>query len=379
MTKNEELQRLRAVAIVLVLLHHIKLLRDHLPQLFVMGLNGVDVFFVISGYLVTRSLVSELPADLDQSPDWIERFHRCAHAWGAFLRRRFWRLFPAAIFWLGAPLVAAMTWNGSGSFGPADPIEALRVLLTNLTLTYNYAAVTGFASYHYSYYWSLNVEEHYYLLLPVLCIVAPTARWRTIALVAGIAGSVVLRYTAEPSPLPYFLSHYRFDQLAMGSLIALYYLRYPIGPVEPAPHPRARLLNATSLGIVLVLWLFPGMYPESKVIIGCLPMLAYGLLSSVLVVLALQRRRFVLEIPGLRAPLRWIGDRSYTLYVAHFPVLWLQKELCWRLGLELHPVVAAASYLLLLAVLVDLFYRLVEMPLNRFGRQPLRRAATRTR
>src|ERR1700712_3496701 len=213
-----DIQGLRTVAVVLVVLYHCAVpgIRG--------GYIGVDVFFVISGFLITRHLLQEYARTGSLSLS-------------GFYARRIKRLLPSAL------IVAAATVLLTRFFGP--PLQAVPVARDGLFSTFylmNYRLAALGVDYQHAggpvsplqHYWSLAVEEQFYLLWPLLILLVVwcarrrrswTDRWAravaglTIALVGGsMATSIVL--TAGNAPLAYFALQTRAWELGVGAAVA---------------------------------------------------------------------------------------------------------------------------------------------------------------
>jgi peptidoglycan/LPS O-acetylase OafA/YrhL len=327
------------------------------------GFVGVDVFFVLSGFLITGLLVSER-----------ERTGRISL--GPFYARRARRILPAAVLVLATTLLAALL-----VLSPLDlrqiADDGLAASLSLANLRYAIDATDYFAPVGTSpmlHFWSLAVEEQFYLLWPILLLtVARLGRSRlTMAALATavLAGSFVLSFTLTEteSAWAYFSLPTRAWQLAAGGLLAI---GAPLLGRVPG-------MVAAAIG-----WIGASLLGASLVAIG--PTTAYpglvGLLPTVAAV-ALIASGGVARSPGRivfgRWPLRWLGRISYSLYLWHWPILVLGPV---ALGIGAAADERAADdiairvALSLLAVAVAaVTWRLVEEPFRR-GRLGLRSRA----
>jgi peptidoglycan/LPS O-acetylase OafA/YrhL len=286
-----DIDGLRGVAVLVVVLFHLGV--PGLPG----GFVGVDVFFVISGFLITRLIRDEVAAT--------GRFD-----FGGFYARRALRILPALLavivgcflfatllfsprllrqFVQEAGLAAVslsnvLFWQESGYFGPA---AETRVLLHT---------------------WSLGVEEQFYLLWPLLLVAA--LRWRSrlaLPLTVGVASLSLWLSTSTPGSMAFFLLPFRAHELLAGALLAL----------APAPPERwravAALAHPVGLGMIaasIVLYgpqtPFPGYAALLPVAGACLVIAARSAPSA-----ALLRWR----------PLVSVGLISYSLYLVHWPLI----------------------------------------------------------
>jgi peptidoglycan/LPS O-acetylase OafA/YrhL len=295
-----DLEGLRGVAIVLVLLCHVRIPGAEA------GFVGVDVFFVLSGFLITGLLVNER-----------ERTGRIGL--GPFYARRARRILPAAVLVLAATLLAApLILSPLDLRRIADDGRAASLSLANIR--YAVDATDYFAPVDASpmlHFWSLAVEEQFYLLWPILLLtVARIGRPRLVMAALAMAvlvGSFVLSIgmTDVSSALAYFSLPTRAWQLAAGGLLAL---GAPL--LGRLPHAVAAAVG----------WLGAGLLGASLVAIG--PTTAYPGMGSLLPTLgavALIASGGVLGSPGwivlARAPPRWLGRISYSLYLWHWPIL----------------------------------------------------------
>lgn len=142
--KIDDVQVLRACAILMVVSYHAGILHPYIPEFFRHGFTGVNLFFVISGFVITRSSLLMLPATSLQFAK-------------EFLLKRFFRIIPPAAFWLFAYYLAFRLVNTNLS-GEIWNIATLR---------YNYHMI-GAGSLWLGHYWSLLVEEHFYLIFVLL-------------------------------------------------------------------------------------------------------------------------------------------------------------------------------------------------------------------
>ena len=174
MSRNYELDRLRAFAIIMTLFIH------YTRVFFPWGNNieyqhgagilniwencwtGVDLFFVISGYIISKNIVKH-----------IDTFKSCSFELSHFIKSfyiaRVFRIYPIAWFVFGLSFMGSFLFNQSGSFAPTENI--IEAGISIFTYTFNYYLAYG----HYKYfdissYWSLAVEEQFYLLLPLFYI-----------------------------------------------------------------------------------------------------------------------------------------------------------------------------------------------------------------
>jgi len=337
-----DIEGLRGVAVLLVVLGHL----TGWPR---GGFVGVDVFFVISGFLITGLLVSEH-----------ERTGRVSLR--GFYLRRVRRLLPAGVLVLVVTdLVAGVLLLPTRAHATvADSLWALG-FLANVhfaALGTDYFSLTRAPS-AVQHYWSLSVEEQFYLLWPALVLLAlgagrrlpgPSRRvlaWVTVALVAAsLTWSVVS--TARTPSSAYFSSPARAWELGAGALLAL------LAPRLPAA--------VTWLGGV-------GLVASVVVITPSTPVPGWALLLPVLSTVA------VLGAGGDRlglatAPIRYVGRISYSLYLWHWPVIVLGATL------PSGTTAAGRAGLLALALLLSVAsYHLVEQPFRRS--RPVRAAAGR--
>lgn len=336
-SRRADIQALRGIAVLLVVAWHA------FPAAVPFGFIGVDVFFVVSGWLITGLIVT-------------------AQEEGRFSALHFWanrakRLLPAAY------ATIALTLLGAWLVLAGRPLERLGGDVAGaLTFTLNFR-LADTANYFAPssemlpllHLWSLAVEEQFYLVLPLLLLFAP-ARWRWLVPVLLAAGSLMV--LAQPwrfvSPAEsFFLPWTRGWQLAIGG-IGWFAARRIAGPRRGGGWAGAAL-------VALLLALALG--AAGPVVAGTVfhPGLAACFASILALGLLWLRAGPVWEAAWL-APLRWTGDISYALYLVHWPLLALWRAAQYSEGLAA-PV--AAGLVVAGFALAALLHYTVERPLHR--------------
>ncbi|MCU1412359.1 MAG: hypothetical protein JWR04_3066 [Rhodoglobus sp.] len=293
-----DIQGLRAIAVLLVLGFHLW------PEYLGGGFVGVDVFFVISGFLITGHLVRNPPrgpADV-----------------ASFWSRRLRRLLPASLIVIAVTVVAGALLFPVTRLAPlvADAlastfyVENWRLALSSV----DYLAERTAAS-PLQHYWSLGVEEQFYLLWPVLIGLLVLRRGRLVAGIAtvlalSLAASVVWTWT-QPA-VAYFVTPTRLWELAAGGLLAVLLPSLPrLGAgVRAGAAWAGILLIAVSALVFTQSTPFPG-------VAALLPVV------GTLLVLAADSRtgRLSPDVLLRLRPVQFVGDTSYAIYLWHFPLI----------------------------------------------------------
>jgi peptidoglycan/LPS O-acetylase OafA/YrhL len=356
---NTDIECLRALAVIGVVIFHAQgnLYSPGLPwldRIFTVAEPGcgVDLFFAISGFVIARSLLPRLDAaSRDRVSPW--------HVITAFWIRRAWRLLPSAWLWLVLMLLASIVANRSGVFQSiqVNLMATLAGLLNvaNLRFVYTFPHVPYGASF---VYWSLSLEEQFYVLLPVLAVT--TRRYFPWI----IAAMVAIQFLMQRNLV---LMAFRTDALGAGVLLAML-SRTPIyAKIEPRI---LGLINGVG-GIIFILLLLL-MTVLAKLNMMHIPFAMAGLVISAttLVWIASYDANYLIRQGWLKRRLTWVGQRSYAIYLCHIPVFFLLREYCFRLGV-LHPSAWALGLAAtcLIVLMAALNFRFVEQPLRHYGRR----------
>lgn len=341
---RRDVEGLRAVAVVMVLLYHIGV--GWAPG----GFAGVDVFFVISGFLITGLLVRE-----------VERTGRISLL--AFYARRAKRLFPAAAtvliataalsFWL----LPKTRWNeiGGDVFASAFYFINWQLALRSV----DYLAEDSVAS-PVQHFWSLAVEEQYYVVWPVLLMfglaiahrVMPVRRIVWIALIAVALPSLAwsVHQTATDQAVAYFSSATRMWELAIGGAVALAASHWQkLGPRS------AIAIGWCGLAAILGSLLFQANTTPWPGFAAALPTLGA---AAVIVAGYSAGRAGPAAILATR-PFCWTGGLSYSLYLWHWPLIAIATAYYGELPLSYG--IAAIAISLALAWLTQ---RYIENPVR---------------
>lgn len=368
--KNREIEALRAVAILLTLVQHLPILwpwpdppawlKYTYDHVFFWG--GVDLFFVISGYVVTQSLLNGFASAASSGTSYWREVKR-------FWMRRAFRLFPLAWLWVGIVLLATYCFNDSGVFGSvsSNAKQALWILL----YVYNWFAYGLFAAgvniAPLGVYWSLATEEQFYLLLPLLLL---ALRRRVLFIVLGVAIATQF-FVWRPAPWLEPMWGLRFDALLWGVLLA-YFARTPMyaasRPACMTPPTTRWLANGLLLAGITVM---PAVLMKVSYATGLL-----AVVCTFYVWLASFESGYVLPATRLQRLLDWLGARSYAIYVMHVVVFMLTREAAYRLARAYDGETSwswAAGCLIASLLLVfagaDICHRTIERPLRDFGRR----------
>ena len=349
-----DIEGLRAVAVIAVVLFHAGV--TFLPG----GFVGVDVFFVISGFLITGML-------------WRENGRT-----GTISLRRFWgararRLLPASV------LVGIITAVASAMLLP--PLQSKTVsidAITSALYVSNYwFAFTGvnyfgrenlLAPSPYQHYWSLGVEEQFYLVWPLLILVtawgirrvrrqradgpgSPVPYLAVLTLVAAVSFFLSVALTYVLPPFAYFSLPTRAWQLALGGIVAFTAPRW-----RRLPNVTAAALAWSGLAMIVAAYLLIDGSSPYPGVAAALPTVGAALVIGGGCATAARGAGLLLGT----APMRAIGRVSYSWYLWHWPVLVLSAAAVGhRLGLG--AATAALALSLLLAILT---MRFVENPVR---------------
>lgn len=302
-----ELDGLRALAVVTVVLFHAD------PDRYLTGgFVGVDLFFVLSAFLITSVLAA----------DWRESGRLDLRR---FYWRRFLRLFPALLLMLtGYLLVAPFIW-------PGHP-HGRDALVTVLYLS-DYAYALERVPLYLRHTWSLAIEEHFYLLWPILLIPLLKAKHP----VPLLAASYLLATLWRTSFSDWQQYYYRFDTHASGLILGTL-LFFVLPKLKPSP------AHAYGGLCLLVLVLLTATIRESAVIIT-----VAELASAALIACAVTGQTGLLGLALRHPAASMVGRLSYAIYLWHFPIAYaLRSELPFimtaTLTLALSTALAAMSY-----------------------------------
>ncbi|MFL5520737.1 MAG: acyltransferase family protein, partial [Gemmatimonadales bacterium] len=353
--RRNDIEGLRGIAVLLVVAYHVGVSQVS------GGFAGVDVFFVLSGYLITGILVDQVT--LRGRVDYVQ-----------FYARRMRRLLPAATMTLLVVLTA-----GAILLGPMERIEpALSAVATSLyssNVFFLTRAVDYFAASAETnpllHTWSLAVEEQFYLVWPLLLY----GLWRIgrveavrVGAIAGVlASTALMAWIAIRDGIPfvtdsgrvYFGTDTHAMTLLVGAVLATYWTQD--GAIAALTTRGRRLVSGLGLASLAALvaalrfadplsW---GLYRSGFLIVAVIT-------AGVVAAAAVNGTAFARALS--MQPLRWLGQRSYGIYLWHWPIFMVLRP-----GIDLDargwPVEVARFGLTFLAA--QLSYRYVEMPVRR--------------
>jgi len=340
-----EIQALRAIAVVTVVIFH------YWPDLIPGGYIGVDVFFAISGFLITAHLVREVDRTAKVSLP-------------GFWARRARRILPAALLVLLFCSVATYIWvplNLWEQFFTEIRASALYVENWNLAAqAVDYLGAENRPS-PVQHYWSLSVEEQFYIVWPVLILIAMTVarngskllRRQSIAVMLVLLTAASLVYsiieTAADPAAAFFVTPTRVWEFGAGGILAL----AASGAARPAVRAAVSWLGIAAVLAAAFFYSPETPFPGAAALLPILGTLA------IIWAGAPQLRWGPLGWMKLRA-VQWVGDNSYSIYLWHWPLLILAPFVL----LEELTTPIKLGLLALTLILAALTKRLVEDPLR---------------
>jgi peptidoglycan/LPS O-acetylase OafA/YrhL len=355
------LDGLRAIAFLILFGLH----TDYLQ----FGWMGVQLFFVLSGYLITGILL-RMKEKLSPGDYFLK-----------FYGRRFLRIFPLYYFFLFLMLGIAV-WSISVSYRT----NIMQVILDQIGYAFLYvydflSAYQGFVPSRFlDHLWSLSVEEQFYIFWPLLIFLVPKDSLRKLFLAGIIAGPVfrIIMFVIHQSgaieslrdpaalaiyPLPF--SH--VDAFAFGAYITCFSIPNArkqfmyLGVAIPLIGLLTQYIATGTIGPVSALG-YPVTLPDGYQFIWAYTLLNYWF--AILIYCVVHERMFVRFLEW--APLQYLGKISYGLYVYHFPVIWFTGRIR-DLGVSVEvgsPLVALLSFIGTVAI-ASLSYFALERPFLR--------------
>lgn len=304
--------------------------------------GGVDLFFVISGFVISKNLIPAARV----LPDLATKVRFVANFWV----RRVYRLWPSSWLWAGVGLcVVAVTDRAALTASIYDVGAALMQV-------YNYHAYScmtgvGVCSHQaVGVYWSLSLEEQFYIVLPVLLVAfRARAKW--------VLAALLLLAIPTHVAFPLLGGFFRWESFCIGVLLAWLYANDVV---------RSTLDEHLFKPLGRIAWL------ASYLMLAVIPLIGVGafgaasytltaVAAGVLVALASADRSY-LGIPKfLKPPLVWLGARSYSVYLVHSAVFLTFKALArkgWQEGVSHFVWLFVATVVVLL--LSEVNFRLVE-------------------
>lgn len=335
-----DIDGLRALAVVPVVLYHIGV-----PG-FAGGFVGVDIFFVISGYLICGMIDADL--------------RNGKFSLGNFYKRRMLRILPALFVMFLATTILAYVF-----FLPVELQDYSKSLASAIGSVSNvyFAATSGYfdapaETKPLLHTWSLGVEEQFYLLTPLFMLFAwrflPRQARALFALVAALSFAAAYVVNLRNPTFAFYLTPFRAWELALGALLAIKFI--------PAPKTETGRTICGIAGLVLLLGVVVLGSPAAPLLL----MTSFASISAVMVIASSEAGLSVAGRLLAIRPLVFIGLISYSLYLWHWPLIVFQRTDALFFN-ELSGLTRAALIAAMIGI-AWLSWRFVEMPFRAKGR-----------
>lgn len=388
--KLPDIQVLRGIFILSVLFCQLSIcwtLIDKAPNKITMPLYlGVEIFFILSGFVITNSLVRDQFSGL------------------RFFIKRVFRLLSVILIFL-TPCFCLNSYFQASSY-PQDTKDVLSVPRDSF-IRQAFSRLGGYfilietkGAYYNGAMWTLSVEDQFYVALALICLLMNALRSAKARLAGPIVlGAATLFYLAiltirlcilagiqvdsHAPAIPMYFTFRRFDFIALGIILAF---------VEPKIRQRLKTAFQDSGPFVVPFLLLipvglaavaepPRELSTAPVLHGLVFPIASALFG-LLVLLAADKLAFPKQDGPVRKALWFLGDRSYAVYVFHYPAMviaWLGFDRLFPTALSRavgFSVAQAVLAILILLPLCELIYRKVELPLAEYGRRLARSLST---
>lgn len=365
-----ELDGLRGLAIVMVLICHyfVPVGPQHSwfvrsGYLFQLGTNGVDLFFVLSGFLIGGILLKSR-----NSPSYYRSFYI----------RRFHRIFPVYYTWLILFAVLSLLAPLWGPFW-AQKFHTVRPMWIYFLFLQNFLLSPFFYVFAQAYWlwpmWSLAVEEHFYMVMPFI-VRKLQIRHLTYFLVALIAFSPVLRavicelLAGQPNAVLLW-TPCRADQLALGVLLAVIWAtpdakNWVVSRISSVYW----VVGLTGAGILVFEYLFDAQVKHTYALVMAFERSFVGLFFASLLVVALTRKESHFAKLTRAAFLRRLGRISYCVYIIHLAMKWVASHVLFHKDPEFTDwryLFVVVLGLALTWIVAELSWRFIEDPLIHRG------------
>jgi len=342
------LDGLRAISVAAVVLYHADV--SWMPG----GFLGVEVFFVISGFLITTLLLEE-------------REHAGAVSMRNFWVRRAKRLLPALYLLLAVVSVASLIVyrDAAGRMG-GDVIAALLYVSNwwQIHLDQSYFAQAGRPPL-LQHLWSLAIEEQFYIFFPpifILCVARfahRKVRWTLVGLAVASAIYMAVLYSPFEDPsAAYFNTFARSSGLLLGAMLAMVWA--PWRERRRSGTGAGAALDITGvLGLAIIAWFFTRVNAfDSFIYRGGFFVL--DVVCIVVIAVAVHPSAWLGKALGV-APLQWLGRRSYSIYLWHWPIFMVTRP-----GIDV-PLTGFPLFVLritLTMIAAELSYHYIEQPIR---------------
>lgn len=343
---------IRGVAVLAVILYHL------VPHLAPGGYLGVVIFFVLSGYLITDLSMQEY----EQTGK-----IRLKQFW----ERRLKRLLPALL----SMLVVVTTWI---TLFEKDLLVSIRgSIVSALLFVNNWWQIANQVSYFdkfvstspFTHLWSLSVEVQFYLVWPILLVLGLVLIknkrvllqiFFALAILSAVLMAVLYQPQQDPSRI-YYGTDTRVFSLLIGGILALV---WPSNRLRKANRKAVQILDGIgflSLGLLILMMI--GLTEVSPfVYLG--GMFIFSLITAALIGSVVHPSTLIGKFFSLQ-PLKYIGLRSYGLYLWQYPVMILYEQ---KVNVsEAHPFLSNIIQLILIFGLTEISYQLIEKPLQKLS------------
>lgn len=355
--RNLEIECLRAIAILFTLFHHIPVYLFIQPTQYLVKIyshftfwGGVDLFFVISGFVIMKSFSRQLKVTNSLY----------GKSTKIFWIKRCFRILPPAWFWLIVYLLATHYTNYTGAFGSLH--QNIEDAVAAVLQYANIYEVSSKSSGPNGIYWSLSLEEQFYIMLPIVIYV-----FRKYLVWFLVLAATVQAFSSRPEWS--FGWALRTDGLIWGVLLAIWSEKLSYKKFEPKFLKNNLILRFVVIGTcILGMAYFPAKPNGVELGTGLV-----AIISALLVFLASYDGGYLFESSVLKKVLVWFGTRSYSLYLIHIIAYRFSYEILHQFTpTGYHFSINDSYWLLLIAIpllliVSEISFRLLEKPSRNVG------------